>query len=257
MLSLLSPAKTQDFKSAIPKLHAGEPIFKAEISAIVNCLKHYTPEEFSSLMDLSAKLGEAVFEKYLHFDVDNDHEENARAALFAFKGDVYRGLEADSLKPNEIAFAQSHLMILSGLYGLLRPLDYIQAYRLEMGVKFYLDDTSLYDFWRSRLTEYLNKMIREQRHRTIVNLASKEYSKAIDRKKISANWLDIDFKEYDKGKYRTISFYAKRARGMMARFILQQQIDEVEGLKGFNDGGYAFHPDLSSDSHFCFTRVKP
>ncbi|MBK2125269.1 peroxide stress protein YaaA [Fangia hongkongensis] len=257
MLSLISPAKSQDFKTKAPTTKVTQPIFKGEIETLVHQLKHYEPAEFESLMKISPKLASGVFEMYVDFDPESFTTQNAKQAMFAFSGDVYRGLDANSLTEKEIDFAENHLLMISGLYGFLRPLDLLQAYRLEMGTKISIDGISLYAFWRDKLTQFLNKTISAHKHKVIVNLASNEYSKAIDKKNLQAEWLDIDFKEYHKDKYQTIALYAKKARGMMVRYILDHKIEDQDALKGFNYGGYQYNPQLSHAKNLCFSRVKP
>ncbi|WP_413226899.1 peroxide stress protein YaaA [Cysteiniphilum marinum] len=257
MLSLISPAKSQDFSQNAPTELTSNVLFAEQIKQLVAKLKHYTPDEFEHLMKISPKLAEGVFDMYINFDGNHYGKDNAKQALFAFTGDVYRGLDALTLSPAQIDYAQEHLLMISGLYGLIRPLDLIQAYRLEMGTKFYIDDVLLYDFWRERLTKKLNGIVKENNHQVIVNLASNEYSKVIDKKMIKATWLEVDFKEFHKDKYQTIALFAKRARGRMVRYIIDNNINDIEALKGFDYDGYVFNPEFSRDKSFCFTRVKP
>lgn len=257
MLSLISPAKSQTFEHRPSTKDFTQPMFVVETAKIVNKLKHYSPAELAELLKISPKLAEAAFDKYIQFDPTHYHLTNAKQALFAFNGDVYRSLDAASLQQGQIQFAQKHLMMFSGLYGLLRPLDLIQPYRLEMAAKFGIDNLSLYDFWQPLITAKLNAVMAKHNQKIIVNLASHEYSKVVDQKTITAQWVDVDFKEFCEGKYRTIGLYAKRARGRMARFILDHHIDALEDIKSFNDGNYRFNPDFSTSSHLCFTRPKP
>ncbi|WP_116964327.1 peroxide stress protein YaaA [Fastidiosibacter lacustris] len=257
MLSLISPAKSQDFSNNVPTDKATDVLFKNEITQLVQKLKHYSPDQFETLMKISPKLAEKVFDMYVNFDNQNYTKANAKQALFAFTGDVYRGLDTLSLTANQLDYAQNHVLMISGLYGLIRPLDLIQAYRLEMGVKFYIDNLLLYDFWRAKLTTKLNEIIATSEHKVIVNLASNEYSKVIDQKAIHATWLEVDFKEHHMNKYQTIALFAKRARGRMVRFILDHRINTIDGLKAFDYDGYTFNSELSHTYLLCFTRVKP
>lgn len=257
MLSLISPAKSQDFSHNAPTGLNTEVLFAEQISRLVSKLKHYTPDEFENLMKISPKLAQSVFDMYINFDSKHYGEDNAKQALFAFTGDVYRGLDALTLSPAQISYAQEHLLMISGLYGLIRPLDLIQAYRLEMGTKFYIDDVLLYAFWRETLTRKLNEIISDNNHQVVVNLASNEYSKVIDKKMIKAAWLEVDFKEFHKGKYQTIALFAKRARGRMVRYIIDHNINDIDALKGFDYDGYVFNLEFSRDKSFCFTRVNP
>ena len=257
MLSLLSPAKSQDFAQPSPTTKHSKVLFEPSIAQLADKLKHYEPAEFSRLMKISPKLAEQVFEMYVNFNPECYNDYNAKQAIFSFTGDVYRSLDATTLPLKSIDFLQQHLLILSGLYGLIRPLDLIQPYRLEMGTKFYINDVLLYDFWRQKLTQTLNTLIDEQKHSAIINLASNEYAKAIDKKQINVPWIEIDFKEFHNNKYQTIGIYAKRARGMMVRFIAENKLDTPEKVKDFNYNGYRFNPELSNDKSFCFTRVRP
>ena len=257
MLSLISPAKSQDFSKNMSVDVATDLMFKDKTAELVKKLKHYTPDEFESLMKISPKLAEGVFDMYVNFNPDSYTSKNAKQAMFAFAGDVYRGLDALSLTTQQVEYAQDHLLMISGLYGLIRPLDLIQAYRLEMGAKFYMNDQLLYGFWQDVLTKKLNDIIAKQKHQIIVNLASNEYSKAINKLAIKAIWLEIDFKEYHKDKYQTIALFAKRARGRMVRYIIDHNINNIEDLKAFNYEGYQFNPELSAFQSLCFTRIKP
>lgn len=254
MLTLISPAKSQDFKTQAPTQSKTQPLFKKEIETIVSQLKHYEPMEFEKLMKISPKLAQGVFGFYLNFEADRFEQDNAKQALFAFTGDVYKGLDATSLDQDKIDFAQQHLAMISGLYGLLRPTDLMQPYRLEMGTKFYIKDTLLYDFWRDKLTQHLNSILANQDNKIIVNLASNEYASAIDTSKIKGQWIDIEFKENKDGKYKIVGIHAKRARGRMARYIIDHKIDHPQQLEAFDLDGYMLNPELSSSSTLCFTR---
>ena len=257
MLNLISPAKSQNFNQNAPTNLATTMMFQAQTSKLVAKLKHYKPDEFGLMMKISTKLAAKVFNMYHNFHAAKYTTENAKQALFAFTGDVYRGLDASTLTKTQIEYAQEHLLIISGLYGLIRPLDLIQAYRLEIGTKFYIDNTLLYDFWRETLTHKLNEIIKSGQHKIIVNLASNEYSKVINKKFIKAIWLEINFQEYHKGLYQTIAIFAKRARGRMVRYIIDHNINSLEALKCFNYDDYKFDPKLSCTRLFCFTRAKP
>lgn len=256
MLSLISPAKRQDFSQKAPTEITSNVLFGEQITKLINKLKHYIPHEFEKLMGISPKLAKGVFNMYVNFDSKHYNKSNAKQALFAFAGDVYMGLDAMSLSKEQINYGQHHLLIISGLYGLIRPLDLIQAYRLEMGTKFYIDNLLLYNFWQVTLTRKLNEIIKSDKHQEIINLASNEYSKSIDKKMIKATWLEVYFKEFHKGKYQTIAIFSKHARGRMMRYIINHKIDNIEGLKGFNYDGYEFNSDFSSEILFCFTRVR-
>lgn len=255
MLSLISPAKSQNFKDKAQVLEFSLPLFEKEIGQLVKIASKLSPDEISTLMSISDKLSHDVWQMYHQFE-KNFTLKNAKQALFAFNGDVYRSLNAHSLKPKEVEFAQSHLMIISGLYGLLRPLDLMQSYRLEMGLKLDISGKNLYQFWQEKLTSYLNDVLENHKNKIVINLASQEYKKAINHKKINAIWIDVDFKEYRSGKYKTIGILAKRARGLMARFIIENKIDNLNGIKKFDVDGYFLNQKLSKENHFVFSRKE-
>ena len=255
MLALLSPAKKQDFSAAAPtRTHTAIP-FPQHTATLVNLMRQHEPADLQKLQGISEKLAMLNFERYLHFDTEHYTLDNSKQALFAFQGDVYRGLEADTLSPEALAFAQDHVAILSGLYGLLRPLDLIQAHRLEMGTKLANDHGQhLYAFWGNQLTDLINQRLQKTPNPTVVNLASKEYSQAIQSTALNARWLTIEFKEHRDGEYKVVGLLAKRARGMMARFIAKQQVTDCETLKTFDVGGYHYNGALSGEDVWVFTR---
>ena len=254
MLTLLSPAKTLDFSDAPEGLKTTTPSLEKDIAVLMKRCKKLSVRSLSKLMSLSQPLAELNHQRFqemsLPFTADN-----SKPSLLAFQGDVYKGLDAGSLSEADLAWAQDHLRILSGFYGLLRPLDLMQPYRLEMGTR--LANTrgkNLYAFWGNRLADALNAELAERPAPAILNLASNEYSKAVPRKRLEARLITADFKEVRDGKPRTISFFAKRARGLMARFQVRHRIDDPEGLKDFAEEGYGFRPDLSADDRLVFTR---
>ena len=254
MLTILSPAKSQNFSKLEKKFDFKQPIFKEEIKNIINILKGYTSQDFEKIMKISEKLSNEVIEKYNNFNVNNYDLENSKASIFSFSGDVYKSLDIETLTEENINFAQQNLLIISGLYGIIRPLDLMQAYRLEMGTKIKINDLILYKFWQPIITNYLNKVLENHDNKILINLTSKEYSQAIDRKKLKANWLDIDFKENKNNTFKTIGIYAKKARGLMARYIIQNNINDIESIKKFTLDGYKFNINLSKENYFCFTR---
>lgn len=255
MLSIISPAKSQDFETPAATTLRTQIAFQEKTTELVNLMKHYEPEEIAKLMKVSDNLAKTVFHKYLNFDKSQYNESNAKQALFAFTGDVYRSMDPNSLTDNEVEFAQKHLRIISGLYGLLKPTDLIQPYRLEMGVKIKTPQgTSLYDFWREILTQHVNELLSNHTDQSLICLASKEYSQAIDKKSLKGQWYDIDFKEHKNGQYKNIGIFAKRARGLMARYILDNKVDHPESLKKFNWQNYQFNAELSKPNHYIFTR---
>jgi cytoplasmic iron level regulating protein YaaA (DUF328/UPF0246 family) len=217
---------------------------------LVENLKQKSVEDIQKLMKLSDKLSVLNYERYQEFSTDfNTH--NSKAALFAFKGDVYTGLDADSFTNEDIQFATSCMRMLSGLYGVLRPLDLIQPYRLEMGTKLPVGKSkNLYEFWGNAISENLNSI--EQNY--IINLASNEYFKAVNKKVLNAQIIDIDFKEYKNNTYKTIGIYAKKARGKMLRFLIQNRITLPQKLQQFNEDNYEFNQELSTEHHWVFTR---
>ncbi len=254
MLTLLSPAKTLDFSAAPEGLPTTTPSLEKDIGVLMNRCKKLGVRSLRNLMSLSQPLAELNHQRFQEMSLPFTPE-NSKASVLAFQGDVYKGLDAGSLSEADLGWAQNHLRILSGFYGLLRPLDLMQPYRLEMGTK--LSNTrgkNLYAFWGNRLADALNAELAEHPSSVILNLASNEYSRAVPKKRLEVPLITADFKEIRDGKPRTISFFAKRARGLMARFLVQNQIDEPEGLKAFAEEGYGFRPDLSADDRLMFTR---
>ena len=247
---LISPAKTLDMNESIAVQKSTLSPFIEESAVLIKDLKKLKSTEIQDLMKVSSKIAELNAERFHQWGLPFD-KSNAKAALYAFKGDVYTGLDADTLSEDDLDFAQNHLSILSGLYGLLRPLDLMQAYRLEMGTKFAnTGGKNLYEFWGDKITKEINT--REQKY--IINLASNEYFKAIKKKDLNAEIITPVFKDEKNGTLKIISFYAKKARGMMTRFIIQNRIENVEEIKNFNLDRYAFCEDLSSDKEWVFTR---
>ena len=239
-----------DSHSPYPPITATEAIFQAEILEVYQVLKELTPATLSKLMDISPRLADVSWQYHqalsLPFTV-----ENARPAIYAYHGDVYEGLDVSSLSQEEVLRLQGSLRILSGLYGLLRPLDLIAPYRLEMGIKLAVGgQANLYDFWRKKITQALNNELEEGE--TLVNLASEEYFKAVDTHALKAKVLHVAFKSWRGDTLKTIVLYTKRARGLMARYIAQHQITKVEDLKGFHLGGYQYAEELSSENEMVF-----
>lgn len=256
MLTVISPAKSLDFESPLPSIKTSKPRFLKQSQQIIDQIKRLAPQDIASLMKLSDKLAVLNYDRFQAFKTPFT-KKNARASVFAFRGDVYLGLDADSLSTDDLEFAQNHLRILSGLYGVLRPLDLMQAYRLEMGTK--LENSAgknLYDFWGESLNQSIEKELNKSDSQVLVNLASNEYFKAIKAKSLSHQIITPVFKDFKNGQYKVISFFAKRARGLMSRYIIQNRIDQPEELKGFNLGGYKISKKLSSDKEFVFTRKQ-
>ena len=236
---------------AIPSDHKiSEFPFGKEATLLIKDLKKLKSIEVQSLMNVSATIAELNTDRFNKWSLPFSLE-NAKPAIHAFKGDVYTGMDASSLTEDELNFAQESLSILSGLYGLLRPFDLMQAYRLEMGTKFATKrEKNLYEFWGDKITEEINAREKD----TLLNLASNEYFKAVNKKTLRANLITPVFKDEKKGVLKVISFFAKKARGMMARYIIQNHITNVDEIKNFNLGGYAFNQSLSTDKEWVFTR---
>ena len=252
MKILLSPAKSLDYKSDLPTLKTSEGCFLNEAQYLNNILKEKSPKELSELMNISSSLGELNFQRNNSWSLPFSPK-NARQSIYAFSGDVYRGLDSYTVEEDKIDFMQNSVRIISGLYGLLKPLDLIQPYRLEMGTKMPVDDNkNLYEYWRQKITSQLNKELADDE--PVLNLASKEYFKAIDSKVVKTDIYSANFKQLKNGEYKTIAIFSKKARGMMTRFIINNNITDINDLKSFNYDGYMFHESLSSKNEFIFTR---
>ncbi|WP_136068906.1 peroxide stress protein YaaA [Modicisalibacter radicis] len=256
MLSVISPAKTLDFETTPTTTMQTQPDYLAQSQELIEILRDYSPQRLAELMGISDKLAGLNAARYAEwqppFDLDN-----AKQAAQAFQGDVYVGLDAPAFSDEDNAFAQDHLRILSGLYGLLRPLDLIQPYRLEMGTR--LPNPAgkdLYAFWKERLTRDLDRAVADSGTPVLVNLASNEYFKAIDTKRLSSRVITPVFKDAKNGQFKIISFYAKKARGLMSAWLIRQRLDEPEGLKDFNVAGYRYNATLSQGDTWVFTREE-
>ena len=249
MLAIISPSKTQDFSQCDIDIFSQTRQIESS-NELIGILKNKSKSQIAKLMSISEKLSELNFDRFQNFQLPFTLK-NAKQAILAFKGDVYNGINAPELSHEDLEFAQGKVRMLSGLYGVIRPLDLIQPYRLEMGTK--LSNTKgsdLYDYWGSDISSVLN----EDESDLIVNLASNEYSKAIDKKTLNANILDIVFKEKKGDNYKVIGIYAKRARGLMVNYIIRNRLDKPEELKDFTDEGYRFDKGLSNDSSWVFLR---
>ena len=245
MKILLSPAKSLDFETPLRTNYRTEPIFSKETAEIQKVLKKKSVRDLEQLMSLSNALATLNFERNQHLEA-NPSEEETRPALFAFDGDVYKGLDALTLNGNQLESAKDRIRILSGLYGILRPFDSIQPYRLEMGTKMEVADAkSLYEHWRKNLTSYLENEL--SNNEIIVNLSSKEYSKTIDLKTFSGRVIHPEFKDYKDGKLKIISFYAKRMRGVMTRFLLETPDNDLSVFEHFESDGYRFDASQTTD----------
>lgn len=256
MLTLISPAKTLDFETpAVTDVHT-QAEFLEHSAELIDQLKLQSPDDISALMKLSSKLSELNVQRFhdwcLPFDLSN-----AKAALLAFKGDVYTGLDAESFSADNFSYAQTHLGILSGLYGLLRPLDLIQPYRLEMGTKFSNSrGANLYTFWGSIITDAINQRLELSNSKILINLASNEYFKAVKTKQLNAELITPVFKDEKNGQYKIISFYAKKARGLMAAYIIKNKVKSVQQLCEFDVAGYRFVAAESDAQTLTFKRSE-
>jgi cytoplasmic iron level regulating protein YaaA (DUF328/UPF0246 family) len=254
MLVIISPSKTMDFDRYFLEVEATEIRFPLESELLCGVLKQYEPSELAQFMAVSDKLAKLNVERFRRWQWPFPQGEG-RSAIYAFRGDVYAGFEAESLSADAIAYAQLSVRILSGLYGLLRPLDAIMPYRLEMGRKLVTKDgADLYEFWRDKLTAQLNDDIKAGGFKALVNLASAEYFKAIDQDQVEVPIVSPVFKDFKNGVYKIIGFNAKKARGLMSRFIVDNRLTEMEDLKAFDRGGYHFNNDLSGETELVFTR---
>ncbi len=259
MLILISPAKTLDFETPASVEYFSQPDFLTDTEVLVEQLRQLSASEISSLMKISDKLGELNASRYQTWQLSDDNT-NAKQALLAFQGDVYQGMAVDNFNQQDFDFAQEHLRILSGLYGLLKPLDLIQPYRLEMSTKLAysklkdLSANTLYEFWQDKLTLAINQQLDRLDNKTIVNLASNEYFKAVKPKLLRGDIITPIFKDWKQGKYKIISFYAKKARGMMAAYIIRNKLQNTQDLKNFSEAGYGYDDELSDHKNLVFTR---
>lgn len=255
MLVVTSPAKKLDFSEDVTRSSWSTPDFLEDSAELITAAKKLTRVELMQLMKISENLAELNYNRYRAFSIPFTPA-NARQAVFAFTGDTYVGLEADSLSEEELAYAQDHYRILSGLYGLLRPLDLMQPYRLEMGKKVATArGKNLYEFWGDQLTEALNTQMAAQKTDLLVNCASTEYFKAINVKKLTGQVIAPVFKEVKEGHARVLGMFAKKARGMMTRYIIQNRLEDVRDLQKFDLGGYKFQPSLSDETTLEFHRM--
>ncbi|MGB2108971.1 peroxide stress protein YaaA [uncultured Marinobacter sp.] len=253
MLMIISPAKTLDYESPLATETYTQPDYLDDACELIDQLKDLEPHQVSNLMSISDKLGQLNAERFRTWHTPFTPD-NARQAILAFKGDVYTGLDAESFSEDDFAFAQQHLRMLSGLYGLLKPLDLMQPYRLEMGTKFENKrGKDLYAFWGSKLTKALNELLAAD-DKVLVNLASNEYFKSVQKKDIDGRLVTPQFKDWKNGQYKMISFYAKKARGLMCRYAIQNRITQADDLKGFNLEGYYFSEEQSDNNNWVFLR---
>lgn len=254
MLIVISPAKNLDYDTPATTTTASQPDFLSHSQELIEQLRELSVQDVAELMKLSDKLSSLNVARYASFSQPFTPD-NAKQAVLAFNGDVYAGLDAPGFNESQLQFAQQHLRILSGLYGLLKPLDLMQPYRLEMGTKFVNHrGKDLYQFWGNLLTDELNRLLAEQAEPALINLASNEYFKAVKHRSLQGRLITPVFKDLKNGQYKIISFYAKKARGLMSRYIIENQLSQVEQLKDFDLAGYRFAPSMSEGDSWVFTR---
>jgi cytoplasmic iron level regulating protein YaaA (DUF328/UPF0246 family) len=254
MLIVISPAKTLDYETPVSTRRSTLPDFLPRSGQLIKDIRRLHPDDLRELMGISEPLAELNHQRFMNWG-EPFTTDNARQALFAFKGDVYNGLEANSMNAADLTYAQRHLRILSGLYGLLRPLDLMQPYRLEMGLKFANSGgKNLYEFWGNDISEAIASALKKSRSKVLVNLASNEYFRAVQSKRLEAEVITPVFKDLKNGKYKVISFFAKKARGQMARYIIDQRLEDVAGIKKFKVDGYKYNKAQSAAFDWVFTR---
>ncbi len=257
MLIVVSPAKTLDYDTPPKTSTFTLPDYLDDSAELIHRLRELSSLDISELMKVSTKIADLNFDRYETWN-KKFTEKNAKQCVLAFKGDVYTGLDAESFKAKDFKFAQSHLRILSGLYGLLRPLDLMQPYRLEMGTRLSNErGKNLYEFWGSQITEGLNAQLKKIKSEYLINLASNEYFKAVKPKQLKGEIITPAFKELKNGDYKMIGIYAKKARGLLSRYIIQNQLSDIEDIKSFDVDGYKFNKKLSRDNNWVFTRKTP
>ncbi|QXO16877.1 peroxide stress protein YaaA [Vibrio ostreae] len=256
MLIVVSPAKTLDYESPLPSERYTQPELTEQSKQLIEVCRQLTPADISELMKVSDKIAGLNVARFAEWS-ETFTTDNARQAIFAFKGDVYTGLDAQTLSDDDLSYAQNHLRMLSGLYGLLKPLDLMQPYRLEMGTKLANErGSNLYQFWGNIITDKLNEALSAQGDNVLINLASNEYFKAVKPKALDAQIITPVFKDCKNGQYKVISFYAKKARGMMARYIIENRIESVKQLEAFDTAGYYFAADESTPTELVFKREE-
>ena len=254
MLLVISPAKTLDFETPASTQQHSQPYFLNEAETLIEQLKTLSPNDISSLMGISDKLGTLNSNRFLQWQRPFTSK-NSKQALLAFKGDVYEGLDAESLSDDDLDWANQHLRILSGLYGVLKPLDLIQPYRLEMGTRFENNHgKNLYAFWDNKITHQMNQEIEALANPVVINLASNEYFKAVKPKLLNASVITPVFKDWKNDRYKIISFYAKKARGMMSAYIIKNRIENPDAIKHFDTAGYQYSAEASTDNEWVFLR---
>jgi cytoplasmic iron level regulating protein YaaA (DUF328/UPF0246 family) len=255
MLSIISPAKKLLEQPKIVINPASELLFQGKSTTLVNLLQSMTVADIANLMSLSENLAKLNFERYQDFNFKGSTQQPSGQAIFLFQGDVYQSLDAASLTTKDLNYAQAHLAILSGLYGLVRPLDLIQPYRLEMGTKLANPaGNDLYAFWQNTVTDYINQLLENHKNPLLINLASNEYSKVVNKKNLKYPMVTVHFKETKNGQLKSIGIFAKKARGAMARYMIEHQVDSLDGLLDFTELDYRYQASLSSEKEIVFAR---
>jgi len=257
MLIVVSPAKTLDYTTPPKTKKFTLPDYLGDSAELIHRLREFSSLDISELMKVSTKIADLNFDRFEAWN-KKFTEKNAKQAVLAFKGDVYTGLDAESFTAKDFSFAQKHFRMLSGLYGLLRPLDLMQAYRLEMGTKLSTDrGKNLYEFWGDEITEGLNSQLKKINSKYLINLASNEYFKVVKPKVLKGEIITPAFKELKNGDYKMIGVYAKKARGLLSRYIIQNQLSDIEDIKSFDVEGYKFNKKVSKGNNWVFTRKIP
>lgn len=256
MIILLSPAKTQDFESSSNTKKFSFPVFSKEAMMLAEAIKQLSITDLAMLMNISPKIAELNYKRFRNYSPDFN-EKNAKQALLAYKGDVYKAIDADNYSEDDFDFAQKHLRIFSGFYGLLKPLDLIQPYRLEMDLNLKTDNAeNVYEFWDNKITSQINAELKEFGYKYVVNLASNEYFNSLNPDMIDGKLIKITFWELKDDGYKVIGILSKRARGMMADYIIKNRIENPPNLKNFDLSGYQYNQEFSQDNEFIFTRLK-
>lgn len=254
MITLLSPAKTLDYTPIEKRFDKTLPYFIDDTTKLVEVLRKKSKNKLKKLMHISDNIAEENYNRYQSFQ-EKYTDNNSKEAIFAFNGDVYRGFDAASLNKNQIKYAQKHIRILSGLYGILKPLDLMQPYRLEMGTKLSTRrGKNLYEFWKDRITKALNEELENHKEAIIINAASNEYFKSIKKNKLKAQVINVHFKEYHKDELKFISFNAKKARGLIARYIVVNKVESIKHLQAFDYEDYTYSKEHSTENDLMFIR---
>lgn len=254
MILVISPAKRLDFKNSAPSIQGTKPLFLLQAKEVIRKLRRFSPMQLSKLLSLGEKLAETSWERHQNWSDDCENR-RCKAAVFAYRGDVYQGMQPENFQVDQMSWMQEHLRILSAVYGVLKPFDLIQPYRLQMDARLAVNGYhDLYDFWQKEINDTLASHIREDPDHTLVNLASDEYFKTIDSKKIYGRIVKPVFRQYTNGKYKVVSFHVKRARGMMCRFIIENRLTKPEHLKLFDMGNYLFSMQHSNENQWVFLR---